>query len=235
MGQQGDRAKWKDVLEGLSETDARFLLAVISRMLLHNACGLERRVVKPLQGFPFKLLWFAFKPMGERCRRRRSLAQELLDTDNSKLEINARKIKSRFLLQLRDTAKDGCVDACLFWIFRSVGKIWKSDVRENERLNKMVGLLDDRCPQIGMELKSARVGIKYKLGAAGSDVSGASSNMKHKVQIVRDQCLESWDDILDIMSNPLRWSPSTRPESIPTQAEVKADFPKLKPVSWFIV
>lgn len=221
-------------MNGLQQNDATFLIAVVSRMLLHNASGLERRVIKPLRSWPFKLLWLAYKPMNERCSQRMSVASELLNTDDKLLEINARKIKTRFRSELEYTKTTGYIHHRLYWLFRSVALVWKSDVRENERLNKMIGLLDERCPQIGMDLKSSRVSIKYKLGAAcaGIDRVGKWSSIRPKVEQLRDECLESWPNIVDVMSNPLRWSPTTRPSSTKTSAEVNAEFRNLKPDSW---
>ena len=219
------------MLVGLQDSDAIFLISVISRMLLHNACGLERRIVKPLQSWPFKLLWLAFKPMTQKCTKRMGVASELLSTDCEQLEINARKIKKRFAQELGETAQTGCIHPRLYWLFKSVALIWKADVRENERLNKMIGLLDDRCPQIGMDLKSSRVSIKYKLGAACAGITGTAkwSQVRPKVENLRAECLESWPDIVDVMSNPTRWSPTSKPPDVPTAADVKSDFPKLKP------
>ena len=89
--------------------------------------------------------------------------------------------------------------------------LWKPDVCENERMNKMIGLLDDRAPSATVELKSARVSLKYLLGEAGL-AGGKSrakwSELKSVAANVREECLSGWDPFLDVQCNTSGWEPS---------------------------
>ena len=228
---QGDASKWRHIFAGVSDEDSAFLAAVASRMLLHNASGLERRVLKPLQSFPFRLLWLVRSAMGERCSARQQIASELLSADADSLEITARKIKARFGESLQLAARTGLMRPRLFWLLKTASMIWKPDVRENERLNKQVKLLDQRCTSIGLDLKSARLTLKYVLGSAGEAANRKSkfSDIRPAAVRVRDLCLSGWPDMVDIMSNPRRWLPTSRPDSVPCPQEVTAEYRKLRP------
>ena len=200
-------------------------------MLLHNAAGFERRVVEPLQQWPHRLLWLAASPPDMSCTKRVEIATELLQTDDRDLEINALKFRNRFSSALQFMQKTGECTTRVYWLLRSVSMTWKPDVRENERLNKMVGLLQDRCPSAGLDPRSARVSLKYLLGEAGEGTN--KSNAKWSVfrpvaEKVRQQCLQVWDDVCDIQSNPDRWMPNKKADVLPSD-EIQKKYQKLKP------
>ena len=227
----GDSDKWKALYTDLNKKDALFLSVVVSRMLLHNASGFERRVVRPLEKYPYKLLWLAYSPMDQSCPKRAALARELLQTDVKRLEVNAAKIKNRFQAMLVATSTTGKVHPRLYWLFRSICITWKSDVRECERVNKMLKLQEEHAPRIRSDLRSSRIGIKYKLGSAGVGVTKTSkwSKVRPVVEQVREECLASYPDIVDIMADPCRWAPSARPSGLETPATINKAYMRLKP------
>lgn len=122
-------------------------------MLLHNACGFERRVVASTKLFPWKLLLLVKSPPEVCCAIRQQIATEILESNDKLLEINARKIKKRFAGELQQASQQGTLGYRLYWLLKGVTIVAKSDVRESERLNKMVTLMDDRAPNSSIELK----------------------------------------------------------------------------------
>ncbi|CAE7671588.1 unnamed protein product [Symbiodinium sp. CCMP2592] len=222
---------WTYVVDGLSTEDATFLHALAVKILLHNATGFHRRVVHPLQSFPHRLLWFTFSSPDKCCERRIALARELLNTPDASLEVNARKVKHRFQSALQKTLKSGLCSRRLYWLLKCASILWKSDVRENERLNKMVALLRDRCPNCSLDLRSARVGLKYLLGEAGEGTGKSSakwSTFRPVAERVRHQCLEVWDQVGHVQSDPSRWHPN-HPNASLTSEEVKKICNKMQP------
>ena len=188
-------------------------------MLLHNACGFERRILNDLRNFPAKLLLLARARPKDPCPTRKAIAQEILETENKDLEITARKLKQKFQAHLKETAAKGTLADNVYWILKGMSILWKADVRENERLNKMVKLMNERAPHSTTELKSARLAMKYLLGAAGEGRGRTSckwSLFKPVAQRVRDHCLKNWDDLLEVQSDIMRWAPSEKAsEKIP--------------------
>lgn len=200
--------------ETVSDDDRRFLCVVAGRMLLHNASGFERRVVWPLTQFPMKLLLLVRAPADVFCIVRRRVAEEIIGTDDKELEINAKKIKHRFGKSLQIAATDGVLPSRLFWLVKGIGIMMKSDVRENERLNKMQGLVAERCPSASVELQSSRLQLKYLLGESGEGAGHAASHrwsqFRPVAEKVRQLCLQSWEGLIDVQSEPTRFAPSTK-------------------------
>ena len=200
-------------------------------MLLHNAAGFDRRVVQPLRQWPHRLLWLVASPPDVSCARRVEIATELLQTDDRELEVNALKFRKRFLPALQFMKQTGECTMRVYWLLRSVSMTWKPDVRENERLNKMVGLLQDRCPSAGLDLRSARVALKYLMGEAGEGTNKSKAKwsvFRPVAEKVRQQCLQVWDDVCNIQSDPDRWMPNKKADVLPSD-EIQKKYQKLKP------
>lgn len=210
----GISSSWDPIFDGCTDTQKQFLLVVAGRMLLHNASGFERRILSNLSEFPLKLFLLVRAPANVQCTVRKQVAEEILGTRDRDLEINAQKLKHRFKESLHIAATKGILPHRLFWLLKGATIMMKSDVRENERLNKMQGLMTDRCPSASVELQSSRLQLKYLLGEGGEGAGYASSfrwsKFKPVAEKVRDECLRCWDGMLDVQTNPLRWSPSTK-------------------------
>ena len=230
----GNTEIWQEVCAGLSHDQAGFLQSVICRMLLHNAAGFERRIVQPLREWPFKLLRMIMVTPDCKCSTRVELADEILSTDDRLLEINVRKLKRTYHADLQSMARTGCCGSRLYWCLKGISMLWKSDVRENERINKMLGLLNDRCPNMNLDLKSARISLKYILGEAGEGTGKSRvkwSQYKPVAERIRSQCLSCWDLVNEVQSNPDRWLPNKAATNIAWRpaAEINAAVSKLRP------
>ena len=64
---------------------------------------------------------------------------------------------------------------------------------------------------------------------AGGSSASKWSVVKPRATQVRDTSLEVWPDMVDVMSEPLRWSPTCRAELLKTNAQIKTAFCKMKP------
>ena len=191
-----------------------FLRVLAGRMLLHNASGFERRILLPINEFPMKLFLLVRAPAKSFCIVRRRIAEEILGTKDSDLEINTRKLKQRYTQCLTHAAAEGILSYRLYWLLKGITIMMKSDVRENERLNKMQALMADRCPSASTELKSSRLQLKFLLGEAGEGCGKSScfrwSKFKPVAEKVREHCLQCWDALLEVQSDPTRWAPSEK-------------------------
>ena len=151
-----------------------------------------------------KLFLLVRAPPKECCSVRKEIASEIVGTKD-KLEINAKKLKDRFHQELLEAAETGTLSVRVYWIVKGLSIMAKSDVRESERLNKMISLMDDRAPRSSLELKSSRLSLKYLLGESGEGTGKTSmkwSSFKSVAESVREECLKSWDGLLDVQSNP---------------------------------
>ena len=184
------------------------------------------------QKFPYKLFFLVKAPKDQKCDLRKSIASELLGRRDCDLEVNSRKIKPRFGAQLKHAASEGTLAPRLCWLIKGMSLLWKPDVRENERINKMIGLLDDRAPSATVELKSARASLKYLLGEAGLG-GGKSrakwSEFKSVAANVREECLSGWGSFLDVQCNTSRWEPSKAAPNCMPASKILAMQGQLKP------
>ena len=180
-------------------------------MLLRNSAGYERRVMNEISEFPHRLLLLVREQAQTKCFVRMDIASELLGRRDEELEINALKIKKRFKADLEAAAANGTLSWRLFWLLRGTSFHLKSDNRDSERINKMISLQEDRCPSSTLDLRSSRTSLKYQLGAAGegSSTTGEKwSDVRPVAQRVREHCLRDWESVVDVQSDPNRWSPT---------------------------
>eukprot|EP00435_Cladocopium_sp_Y103_P047688 s1306_g14.t1 len=140
------------------------------------------------------------------------VADQVLSLKDAELEINTRKMRQRHLDAFKLAATEGVLSSKLFWLLKGISIMFKSDNRESERLNKQVTLMAERCPTATLELKSARLSLKYMLGHAGegSTVKPSCkwSDIRPVAEKVRDLCLKGWDSLIDVQSDPFRFAPT---------------------------
>ena len=219
----GNQELWQSVCndDQCTKDEKAFLVNFAARVLLFNACGLDRRVCSPFKEFPYRLFLLVKKPKDENCDLRKNIASEILGRKDADLEINTRKIKRRFLSELEVAKLKGTLPSRLFWLIKGISFLFKSDVRENERINKMLSLLDERAPSATTELKSSRISLKFLLGEAGLGTGRSHakwSTFRPVAQEVREECMSGWPSLLEVQCDPTRWSPSkAAPHCLPAQ------------------
>ena len=110
---------------------------------------------------------------------------------------------------------------------------WKSDVRENERINKMLKLFWQRTPNGTRELCSARAGLRFQLGPAQNEcMQGRAlkwSTVKPAVESLSEKLMTGWGEKDDVLSAADRWAPAEIPQDHPSEESVKNLLPKLNP------
>jgi hypothetical protein len=102
----------------------------------------------------------------------------------------------------------------------------KADVRENERINKQIGLIAGRAPSASHELVNARIQLKFDLGKGALNdeghgtLRGKWSNFKPAATLLRNICLEHWDNVNTVLMTPNRFAEPSIPDGLPQKDDV---------------
>jgi len=110
------------------------LLSTGTRLILISASQYSRRVTETLAGYPFRLLLLIKTPPNEYCELRQTIATEILDTEDSKLDIVPKKVRALFFDDLLIAKQSGKLGWRLAVNLQQVSRTWKADTRENERV-----------------------------------------------------------------------------------------------------
>ena len=112
-----------------------------------------------------------------------------------------------------------------------------NNVRENERLNKQLKLFSERSPNSSLDLISARLGLKFRLGTAGLRHEEMETSKPRNWTRVRpmaakvlDSCLDNWmDGLSDVLSQAERFQEPGLPGWCPSKETVHSWMPVLQP------
>ena len=106
------------------------------------------------------------------------------------------------------------------WVaLRGMRRIFKADVRGNERINKMVKPIVDRSPNTGLDVLSARVGLKHVLGAAlGPTDRSKFSKMLPVAQSLLNICMQSATKVVEVQNQAERFTPPVPRGSLSSKA-----------------
>ena len=173
--------------------------------ILLCASQFNRRVVQVASSYPCKILLLVKKDPQAQCQIRRELAQSILDAEDRDLHVVPRKIKQLFHKDLREAATTGKLGPWLASSLLEVRRLWKADTRDNERVNKQITLLGDRCPGSTNELVSARVCLKHFIGANALPGTRKWSTLKPAAERLMATCLGAWNDKEDVQTRA-RWT-----------------------------
>ena len=160
-------------------------------LVVHNAAAFDRRILRRVMAFPFRLLILVQDPRDMLSAERQAVAQELLSTADDDLEDNARKIKSIFHQSIRHAAVWGLLEPSLFNFLKMVALAIKSDVQEVEGANSIVKTQCKRNTRMGLDLLSARVQLRKALGGgthAERDSSVQKDRQHSQFQILHKGC-----------------------------------------------
>ena len=145
--------------------------ALSFKLLLTSASSFHLRVQSMSNRFPYKLFWFVWQRPAMPCLKRRSVARELLDTEDVDLEFNARQLKALCQSELEFAAVDGRINlphgSVLYAIVWSMSTMLHADTQLVESINSTIRLLSTRCNRIDLELLSARVQVKKSTAFLG--------------------------------------------------------------------
>ena len=124
------------------------------------ASQLHRRVVQKTESYPLRLFGLIKAAPDKYCAHRKCLTTELCSlydslndqVNASDLDVVTKKIMSdpTFNQQVRDAAQTGELAHELHTFLRIIAKYIKVDVRENERINKLLSMLGEACPNASL-------------------------------------------------------------------------------------
>ena len=133
---------------------------LIFQCIAIHASQFRRRVVQKTHEYPMKLFRLIKAGPTFPCDTRKVVAAELCSLDSSdasSLETFTRKLLNDtiFREQLLHASRFGTFKTGhqeLFTLLTLVDKYIKPDVSENERINKLLSMLGDHCPNANLEL-----------------------------------------------------------------------------------
>ena len=177
-----------------------------------------------------------------RDSKRQELATNLLSAPAHSLDINSLKIIKAFKEDLTLAKDTGRLGLRLFCTLKALRRMWKPSVIEQERLNKQLSLMGERAPGSSLDLLSARLALKYHLGAAGfreQQLQHAKERLQSKKKSGQ-QCvlllLPLWASVLTtglmgsvLLSGDARFADTPAPDWRPSKADVRQWTPVLDP------
>ena len=204
-------SKWWEVLQQWP-LDRRERLALLSvSVVLAHAGGFDRRVLAPFTKYPLKLLTLAASQPDTPCKVLQETCSSLINDTAGVADATTRKFCSFFKPELTKAATEGICPPKLRATLVAMRSLWRSDTRENERINKMIGIQGDRSPNISLELLSGRIALKHYLGAALSTHehcrNGKWSTSRPVAAALLNTCLEHAHGSTAVLENPERWAP----------------------------
>ena len=222
--------------QSLSADDSDFALGLLSHVLMLNASSFDRRIRQATLQFPHLLLGLARVRPELPDPRRQSIAKSLLERARAgSLDGSSMKVVKLFRSDLDLTISKGTIGVRLYICLRALRRLVFADVRENERINKGLKLLGQRCPNASLDLVSSRTCLKYILGVVGALQQGLDiktrkwSVIAPLAEQVADTCLECWQDATAVLEDPDRWAPCKLPEWLPSKEDVVASMKVLDP------
>ena len=224
-------------MEKLTADEMSFAYGLLAAEVFHNASSYDRRVRQAALDFPQILLAMARVRLNLPDPRRKAVASEMLKRAKAgTLDSSSMKILKHFQSDVVAAADSGTIGIKMYTSLRALRRVWRADVRENERLNKGLKLMGQRSPNARLDLISGRTCLKYMLGSVGALQLGLDiktrkwSQMAPLAESVSDTCLNFWHAAQDVMQQERRWAISEFPEWLPSQQEIQACTPILDPM-----
>ncbi|CAE7248261.1 unnamed protein product [Symbiodinium sp. CCMP2456] len=160
---------------GLSDSDVVHMRYIALRILLMHWAAFRRRIIRPLEQFPWKLFWLIKAAPKQFSQKRKDVARELLGSQAEQLDPSTRKLRILCDRELRHMAENGTFSdvtsesgSFLYAFLKSLARMQPVDTQAIEGINSVIKLVGRRCPNISLELLSARLAIKRALSEDGS-------------------------------------------------------------------
>ena len=125
--------------QSLVGDEKQFLLNTLAHMLFEGASGFDRRIKSQVESFPIAVLVMGKVRYDLPCPQRKAIATKMLQ-NISGLDVNTLKILRAFKTDIGLSSKTGRTGFGFFVFVKALRRLWKGDVRENERLNKQLKL-----------------------------------------------------------------------------------------------
>ena len=200
--------------KGLNASDINQLRFIALRLLMLHWAAFRRRIIRPLQQYPFKLFWLIKSPPRQACAKRQNIAREVLALRGSQLDSSTLKLRSMCDAELRYIAQHGvfqdvpCVSGSfLFAWLKGLSQMLPADTQAIESINSVIKLVGRRCPNISLELLSSRLTIRRSLTEDGSmRRSKKWSSIKNTAEGLLKAIVGYNTASLAILACPSRWS-----------------------------
>ena len=202
-----------DESRGLKGQDITHMRYIAIRLLLLRWAAFRRRVIRPLQQYPFKLFWLIKSHPKKFCEKRKIVAAEVLSLESHKLDVSTQKIKALCDKELRHMKEHGvfpevpCASGSFLYAFLKGMARMPADTQAIEGINSVIKLVGRRCPNISLELLSSRLAVRRALSEAGSMRRAKKWSLIQKTaEGLLQSVLGYGTAALAIMSCPSRWS-----------------------------
>eukprot|EP00959_Pyramimonas_sp_CCMP1952_P452376 9466477-Pyramimonas_sp.AAC.1 len=159
-----DLNEWQDLLEEVPLAHRLRVEQCISCLVMQISSDFERRVIKVIKGFPFKIFLLVKAPVSEPCSLRRDLCREIIDTPSINLPTTIAKMKTLFHGVLCACSRSGLLSPRLRAPIYALACQWKGHTFEIEGMNKIVQHCCSQAPKISLPLLDARVALRKELG-----------------------------------------------------------------------
>ena len=133
------------------------------RLTCHFLDHYDRKVLRVVSEWPYIILIFVKADAAVQCSERQALAQQMLDTKLTDLHVVAQKLRETYGNDITYSAQTGMLSPWLALALNEVKASWKAHTTENERLNKLLKLLGERCNRCSYDLASSRAQMKFEL------------------------------------------------------------------------
>ena len=166
-----------------------------------------------------------WQPCGLKCRKRKAIAEEILQTPADELEFNAKQLQHLCRDELQSISRDGQIPlkhteqgSKLFAIVSAINSSLMADTQMVESINSIIKLISTRCPRIDLETLSARIVIK-KAGSSAFAKNAVHfsydedrsikkwSRLKHVLFPILEDCLGVADAYNEILNTTARFTP----------------------------
>ena len=176
--------------------------------------------------------WIEFLLQGS---LRQAEAARILQTTDKDLHIVTRKLKHipGYRKDLAFAASHGFCGWKLYVSIRALAFMLKADARESERLNKMLTLFGDRCPNGSLDLCTGRAALKFFLGEGGYGHPGTRrfSDMKETAHLLLRECMAGWSLIVEVEGEERRFQAAQARTDIPSLAAANRVYRSIVPAA----
>lgn len=203
---------WEKVVALAPAADQPILSKLAFKLVCFYAGAFHRRIVYPLQQYPYRIFLLIKSRKTCQCQLRRKIASEMLDMDEACAHINIRKMRAHFRPELRYVVKHGVCPTRLWTFVKMVASSLEASSQSSEAMNSMIGREGERSPGISLELLSGRLQLKHAMGVSALS-KGKWSLMQPAVREVFDTCLDHMSEASHVTGQDVRWAP---PLPVPT-------------------
>ena len=136
--------------DALKMEEGHWMAQLTFKVILKNASQFFRRNVHPTLQYPLRLFRLIKCSGNIPCEDRKAVAQEIVQSEN--LDLVTKKIMAdeSFRTQIVSASQTGELGSELHTMLTFISRYLKVDVRENERINKLLSMLGERCPNANL-------------------------------------------------------------------------------------